>query len=110
MKVKSDREIIKMFNNVLDDYGFECASITLGENGIERVYNDYTCFEDMRLQIVTNNKGAYVTLFELEKPIFNDRLSVEIMRLYYNDGVAFEMLMEIVISTVDSYLEGDYDE
>ena len=107
---KSDRDIMKMFNRVLDDYGFECVNISLGQNGIQRIYNDYTCFENMRLQIVTNNKGAYVTLYNFEELLFEDILGIDIIRLYYKDGVSVEFLVEVIVSTIDDYLEGDLDE
>ena len=110
MKTITERELIKRFNNVLDDYGFMCDNICLNENGIERLYNDYTLYEGMRLQIITNNKGANVSLYEHEKLLFNDSLGIDIMKLYYMDRVRFEFLVEVIISTIYDFLEGDLDE
>ena len=107
MKNITDKDIMKKFNNVLDDYGFICADIRRGINGIEREYNDFTCFEDMRLNIITNNKGVFVSLYILEELIFTDKLSIDTIRLYNKEGISFEYLVEVIIDTIDDFLESE---
>lgn len=100
-----DRDVVRNLNRIILDYGFERIYEEINSNGIMRIYKNETVFENYTLTLKLDYNGINVKLLDIEKLIYSDELSLDIIKMYAVERIDLSILIDIIIDSVYEFLE-----